>query len=533
MEPLALNLAPDTIPFRQVQTGGEVIFSNLDREPVPPKFSWISNVLPTEDGISTTREVALFLAATVPGTVTFDPATKFKLQLIWRDDGSSTYYLYTDGKHLTFQAAPEAKWEIISTSASAESYAYTAYLQGKSYCFQEDKGVYTFGADFQSINVETINGLSLASIEGITSSNNYLIMWSFDTIYWSSPTNPLEFDPGTPTPTGAGSSKVQAVRSQIKQCLPTSEGFIIYTSVNAVSARYSNNSTNPWVFREIANSGGIIDSEHVSHDANAAMHFAWTSSGLQRVTHDGAEVVFPGLSDFLAGTKFDRLGADGNTIEEISTSTIVVKVVVISSRYVCFSYGELYKPKEAILVYDFSFKRWGKLTTDHYDLVSYVDPELTGGTMCSELIEPCTAYHSTKCSFWGTTARKAEVEPSTIGVLKPDGSLNLIQMVLTDEASAIDAVNSEGEIRFGSLKLTRTSYCLLNLVRLVGEQDPDTEVDVFTKSTYGDTPVPYIQNPKDAEYYLGTNSGDSHTLRIRGSFNLANILVTLSQTGER
>ena len=511
------------------QSGGEVLFTQTDQMKASPAVLWMSNMVPTKSGLASTAEIPQLPASALPA-LTFDASSKYDIQLVHHESGASTYYMYVDSQHLVFSPLV-GTWAVLRTESADTDHPSTAFLQGKSYVFHKDLGVANFNATFTAFEVQALSGITASLLEGITAHNNYLIAWTADTIYWSSPTDPLEFTPVVATlTTGAGSAKVQQVKGTIMACLPTTDGIIIYTTKNAVSMKYSGNSSNPWVFREIKNSSGVLDSDHVSAESNTELHFAWTASGFQGLTASGATNSFPDISDFLGGDEFSRLANDTNDLEVVKTSHIEVKVALISSRYLCLSYGETSRPKEFILVYDLSLKRWGRIKTAHLDLFAFADPEMVTDTPYSALTGTYASYANVKYKYWGATSRKSTIVPSTLGILKPDGAIHKIELIRNDTEGKLTAQEFNGELLIGDIKATRNKQCMVSEIKLYGEVE-NASVTLQTQSTYGNIPSTPTVDPNDPSKFYATNSGDSHKLRINGKFTISNVVLALLQTG--
>ena len=513
------------------QTGGEVLFSQADQMRSKPAVLWMTNLVPTKNGLASTAEIPQITAIALPtGSDVFDPSLRFDCRLVYSDSGASTYYLYVDGDHIVFVPVT-GLWVKLSTESNAIYNPTTCYLKGQTYLFHQDSGVSVFESDFTSLVAKSLVGVVAASLLGITSTNNYLIAWDSTTVYWSSPTDPLEFRPSvSQVNTGAGSASVQAVRGDILQCLSTSDGIIIYTTVNAVSMTFSGNSANPWVWREIRNSAGVMDSEHVSAESNTQVHFAWTNAGLQRMDASNATIVFPEISDFLSGDTFERLGLTDNQIESVRATTIAVKVALVSSRYLCLSYGDWNKKKEFVLLYDLALERWGRLKTGHLDIFPFSDPLMVNDIPYSEITETYEELVNVKIKSYFVTNKKASITPSSLGVLKPNGAIHKIELARNDDVGRLEDQASNGELLLGEIKLTRSRQCAITELLIKGEIG-EAAVTIETESTYGTVPLVPTPDPKILGKFYAMNSGDSHKVRINGKFTISNIVLALLQTG--
>ena len=273
----------------------------------------------------------------------------------------------------------------------------TAYLKLRSFICYQRQTILEYNVTTQAFTTPSITGLDLSNIDGITTANNAMIAWNETSIFWSSFIDPIDFTPSLSS--GAGTMNPTQARGRIVACLPTADGFIIYTTANAIHAAWSNNIRFPWVLTEIKGSSGITNPEHVTFEANYSGHFAWTSNGLMSVTKGEASLVFPEVTDFLTGNLVEEfigtthhqshqnlssafsslaqtwndLPPGANLLQQIKlTQNPWIKLTLVGSRFLCISYG--YKTHgiyDWVIVYDTSLERFGKLRIPHVDVFNY------------------------------------------------------------------------------------------------------------------------------------------------------------------
>ena len=144
-----------------------------------------------------------------------------------------------------------------------------------------------------------------------------------------------------------------------------------------ISAAYTSNAAIPWIFDVLAGGAGVRKPEAISADINTQIHFAWTTGGLMGIELHQVKPMFPQLTDFIASGI-----SDSSTVTGYPTLTYLdeykeVYAAVISSRYLCISFGILDTPlsnEYAIphmhqsFLYDLQLKRWGKLNVDHVQI---------------------------------------------------------------------------------------------------------------------------------------------------------------------
>lgn len=452
-------------------------------------------------------------------------------------DSAENHRLLVPAQGRNFLLTREGRWVQLSRPEFLKSgFVSKAYVPQRTFVHYAYAGTQEYDAATNSMTDVALSSVDASSFLGITGSNGYLIGYDATTVYWSSPINPTDFTPSLST--GAGSAKVTAARGAITCVLPINDGFIVYTTRNAVAATYSNNTNFPWNFREIPNSNGVVSPKHVSFDSNYAGHYAWTTGGLQLVSRQQAELVAPAVSDFLRGDMFEewigphkdrhqakvetgydvgyesqlqaypeaehQMSAEPNLLRQYQIPKhMKLQVRVIGSRFVVVSYGWPSKLTHA-LVYDLGLRRWGKLRFEHTDVFEYVAPDkLT-----------------------------AEFRHS-IGLLRKDGSIYTCN---TDEQrECLDSV-----VLFGPIQVARGAMTQLN------------GVDISTASGYTGSPFElevasaiksssplFTCLPFRSEHGVTGSSwkcratGQRHFLILTGSFNITGIEIDFQGVSKR
>lgn len=154
---------------------------------------------------------------------------------------------------------------------------------------------------------QTPTFINMAGVQGIAEGRSRLVAWDIaNSIYWSSIDDPLDFEPSLATT--ANVVQVDAIKGRIVHVLGTNDGFIIYTTSNIVTARYSAGAseiaTEVFRFEELSDTLGIFTSDHVTI-ADRGFHHVWTQGGLYRINADLSpgsplvEPIFPQVSDFI------------------------------------------------------------------------------------------------------------------------------------------------------------------------------------------------------------------------------------------
>lgn len=337
---------------------------------------YAQNIMPTAEGIMSVGYNQI-IPKLLPEVTDFDQA------MVLRDTDENNFllvpsrgknYIYTQNAGVWNSVNPFVGWtgNIVSR----------AYVNGRTFVCYQRNNIYeysTAGGTFLPQPVLTDAPMVVGDIDVIGSSNNYLIAAVGIIIYWSSLIDPLDLRANIQT--GAGSAIPQDMKGVARAIIPIAGGFIIYTTKNAVAAMYTNNARAPFIFREISNAGGVTGPEKVSLEASLGFHYALTTNGLQKITLNNAETLSTAAADFLAGRIYESFDLPTLTwtIERL-TDDLQSKLTYISGRFLCISYGKKSTPQTYThcLVYDLSFKRWGKLRKDHVDCFAYPYPNLLG-----------------------------------------------------------------------------------------------------------------------------------------------------------
>lgn len=446
-------------------------------------------------------------------------------QLINLKSGTDTNILFSPGQGRNLLNI-NGNWSSVSYTGNFAGLVTSAYVKLKGLVFYQRQKLFSYNSATGQTDDITLNGLSLANIDGITNANNYLIAWNETTIFWSSNTDPLDFAPSLSS--GAGSQNPTQVRGKIISCLPMADGFIIYTTSNAIAATWSGNIRYPWSFQEIPGSSGIRSPEHVSYESNYDGHYAWTVDGLELVTKSGARQIYPELTDFLTGRLVEEyIGPTGyqskantapgfhsetqnelantpgpNLLQEIRLDEEPwVKVTLVGSRYVIISYG--YKEKgqyDWAIVYDISLKRYGKLKVRHTDCFNYL-PQTLGENQTKEVI----------------------------GFLQSDGGIYIVDPSLYGQGF--------GVLIYGRLKERQGQWIDFEGVKLqtIRKETPTLLIyPSFSGNRIEQPVIPYLaENSGTVKEWYCRTGGDSINIVFAGQFSIASLLVSYTSGGSR
>lgn len=374
------NLTSAMFPMLSELQGQNIIISNIDqnfsrqvssskdkdRDVGIPQVYYCHNVVPTDAGfISTSYLPILTQPADTDGT--------FSDVFLIRDSANNVGYLCntSSGRNYIFTSTSSGWLRTTDKAPAAGKIVSTAYVNGVTYIYFGGVGCYKYNFATNTLDAVALTALTAANIGGVTAAFGYLIAWTDTNIAWSSTIDPTDFTPSLVT--GAGGGPVQQIKGPITVCAPHGVGFIIYTKANNVCGFYTGNSQLPFTFKELVASGGVSNFSMVAFDANSTDHWAYTTSGLQAINPQQTQVVFPQVTDFLAGSQFEDF--DEQTMQftlQVLGTPMKKKLTSISDRYLVISYGV--NSLTHALLYDFALGRWGKLKFAHVDCFEYIAP---------------------------------------------------------------------------------------------------------------------------------------------------------------
>lgn len=471
---------------------------------------YMHNCLPTDLGIRAVGFKEHFAAL-------INRETDFDQVLVVRD-GSDKFSLLVpaQGKNYTNSGYG---WQEKSSLYLMAGMVTTAHLKGRSYVCYEGNGIFLA----PEMSRLTLAAVEASAFKGICAVASSLVAFDKDTIYWSSFTDPLDFQPRQSS--AAGSESVLSVQAEITCVLPYGNGAIIYTAVNAVAMQFSGNIRQPWNYRIIPGAAGVLSPEHVSSEAGVDGHFAWTTSGLQLVRPAGAEILYPEVTDFLSQAVIeDWIGETGlvpgrdiaglqsalapneaqglcvgpNVFLKKALAGIKIKVALIGKRFLAISYGEKIETSFThILVYDFGLRRWGKLRVSHVD--AFELPTLPSGSP-----EPGNSF----------------------GILQSNGRL-----VSVDNSDSADIVGDQSVLVWGNLQTKRGGGQQLLAVEasntISGMTESAWHPSLDSKMWMPSVRPFLVHTSKDLSRWQERVPGLSHAISFTGPFHLTSLVLTV------
>lgn len=504
-----LNLASTAFPFLSEFSGRGIIVKQSDQNYVPnttskedldkdlgiPQVYYCHNVFGTGQGYQ-----AVGYSLTNIGV---SDLADFKDLIPVIDDAGNKCYLGWDAAGNIYTAVPPtfATWHQTETIPEFGYKKVTyAVINGLTYIYVSGFKCYKFNFTTSTLDEVTLAGLVSENILGIFACQGYLLVYSTNSVLWSSLLDPTDFVPSLTT--GAGGGAVQNIRGDIVACVAHTTGFVVYTNQNAVTAAASGNTRYPFNFRELVASGGLFDINLVTYDSNTGSHYSYTTSGLQLISLIQSQTVIPELTDFIAGSvleDFDE-STDSFSITHL-TAPMKKKLTLVADRYLVISYGVT--SLTHALVYDTVSKRWSKLKVPHIKCFEF---SLLQAETTTETPRRSMAFLASDGSI--VTLRLDTRNPTASGVLLL-GKIQYIRQRLTTLYSVeVENVQPESEFRLvdfytldGKTLLQKEGYC------------PDKTAQV--------------------RKYLFNQVGVNHSLLHKGNFNLVCVVTAVGVHGRR
>lgn len=383
--------------------------------------------------------------------------------------------------------------------------------------------------------VFTLNALSgfvdPGGVVGIFNSRGYLCWWNDNAIGWSSTLDPLDHAPSIIT--GAGNTQVQQARGKIVHCVETLWGFLVYCTDNIVSAEYTGNLQNPWIFREVHNSSGITSYRHVTKDASLDIHYAFTKTGFIKIVNNQSTEMLPELYDMVTSGSTRVIPQFINTPLEFypidQRFTQRGAIFFIAKRYLVFSVGlsnwgdpvgypgltpaERANVFELAYIYDTLLDRWGMLRVRHTYLFSY---QL--GESFQDSSKQWFAYMQADGTF-------ATVNPARVGFLIPG------------DPNSVESMDFIPTIYFGRYALNRTQWCTLQRVEIefgeigiAGADLSNVVTELQDREQYNNSFATFSFFGQQSRQWNLLATGRSHTL-IFTFGTIESLVLTFSQHG--
>jgi len=515
-----------------------------------PQVLYGENIMPVAEGLK-----SVSYTERIAGTVNSDFDQLFAL----RDDLENTVlyspaagknYIYDEATSswttTTFAEIHSVAIDPASPNTEATASVTYAYVDGKTFiCYS--RLLATGGTDASILFWDPVSkaltpaGSLIANlpfpvgeIDGISSSNGYLIVYSDITVAWAA-FNGTAFDftiYSNGEFTGSGAQIPEDTQGKIKACIGLPGGFVIFTTKNAIAATYHAQSiAAPWVFREVAGAGGIESYEQATVEGSLGALIAYTTTGLQKVSLNSSEEAYPDVSDFIAGRYIERYSFGTQDLRQASTSLdFYTKITNIANRYLVVSYGTYPKVYSFALVYDMTLERWGKLRIVHRDCFYYTYGAITADLTYSMLGD--IPYDYPDLGTYDSTTQQSNALVAAqhgLAFLKSDGSVTI-----ADWSSLVRDTEDDAVAVLGRIQLTRGSHVQLNRAEVEGLGSGR----VYVQPSYNGRDLGAAEQLVDIEtsdnYRIvgGLIDCKNFNLVIEGTFNLSTVILEATTSGK-
>ena len=369
-----------------------------------------------------------------------------------------------------------------------------------TYIYFSNVGCYYYDFSLNTLVSVTLTGLVATDVLGLVGNRGYLLAYSESEIAWSSVLDATDFAPSLET--GAGGGQIEGIRGRAVTAEEVYGGVIIFAEENAIAVIAADNDRFPYNFAPISGAGGLQDASYVSRDAGSGTLYAYTTSGLQAVSIQKAQMVFPEVTDFLSGGLFEDYDEVTDTfiLNATEGNPILKRLVMVADRYLIISYGR--GTLTHALYYDTAYKQFGRLKREHTD--------------CFEL------------SLYGAGV---ESQKRTIAFLASTGAIHTLD-------SDILSTVSSGVMMLGKYQYVRSRLLQLQGVEFENVNTGDTFslYDLPSQDGKNFTPIvlgyPVYSSGKVRKYFFH-NTALNHSLLLKGAFNAVSLNLTFNVAGAR
>jgi hypothetical protein len=484
---------------RQLQSSAD-----LDKDIGIPQLYYCHNVLPNGNGMQSIgyEQRINGIAVTTPMTQAFS---------IRNDSVGRKAYMMASADKFYFVENELMGYSVVTSTYLAAGVPTpfpadlstrqitVAHVGGVTYIYVSNLGCFVYNFGISALELTPLTGLTASAIVCITESNGYLIAFSTNAVAWSSTILATDFIPSLQT--GAGGGNVEGIKGNITCTSPTSNGFTIFTEVNAVSVMYTGNSRYPFQFAECTGSGGVASLERVTYEADSGYNYVYTSKGFQIIQAKSAQTVFADLTDFLAGQYFEDFDeVTEQFVYNTLTSPLRKKLSLVAARYLVISYG--ISSLTHALVYDVVQKRFGKLKIDHTDCFEY--------ELLSEDV--------------------SDVPKKAIALLQSNGRVVVVNF-------ATSFTNRSGVAILGKYQYARSRHLQVQTLELEnptvgGVMNCKLWTSFDGKNTGMVTPGVLIESTRNMNKYgFDSPDGVNHSILATGCFNFTTIQLAFNITG--
>jgi len=495
-----LVFIPDVNTESDVPKDRGVIGIKYAHNVMPSTYGWrsisyLESVADPVLGSGSFTRIVPVAGATVTGGKVNASGIRSYLGVFYNGANSVLYYLNAGGAWTPVSGVP---------TLSSDAAVSAAYINGVSYISIPGHSVYVINLASGALTERPLASLNMADIKGVTSAYGYLIVWTVNRVLWSSSVDVEDFTPSDTS--GAGGGAVQEASGDIIYCGEGRFGFFVYTRSNIVSALYTSNATFPFEFIALAGSGGIYSPDHIAKGTVAAASYAYSSSGIQKITQQAATTTLPHISDFLDNSYFE----DFDTVTGVFSSTTVGStgmkkaIQTVASRFVVLSYGaDISAPFTHALVIDTQQGRMGKLKINHVACVDFFDLSLSSGLDSN----------------------------SSLAFLGAEGSIKAANF--DTECAGVDAVVLMGDLTYAHGSMAQLQEVEVENV-CAGAGFSMYTLPTLDGSTFEPKQDGYVRQEdlvKPLRRFMFSSVAKSHTLVFVGGFELNTVVARITKAG--
>lgn len=498
-----ISLKDPYYPMLSELQGRTVIGATVGKAPSQderPTIAYCHNIIPIKEGYNSVAYLEVVPAVTAEYT---SPLSD--VRIVYGSNSTKLYLMWdVRGKVFVLNDAYTEWLTVPETIPTTENALFDierltiGTVNGVSYIYYRDIGAFIYNEDTGVLDNVTLTGIDVSAVLGIIDSAGYLVAYTSEAIAWSSTIDPTDFVPSAVT--GAGGGNVAGLAGSILFVVANSLGLLIYTQANTVAGTFTGNVQFPWKFRPVPGASGGLALDLVAYEATSSDQYVYSKAGLQAINSSRAEIIFPEVTDFLAGRRFEDYDevTKEYTNTDISAGTMKKKVKFIASRYLIISYG-VTEFTHAIIV-DIALQRLGKLKYTHTDVFEY-------------------------------TANQTEIAKESIALLSADGTIKVVDFSYTSDSS--------GVLILGKLQASYTRY-----ITLLGVEIENTDPVVTSTLTalsqasldgknFTNVEGELKYRDEEVREYTFRNTAKNHSLVFIGKINAVTVLVRYTVAGRR
>lgn len=562
---LAINNA--SLPPLSVSAQRAVLQAGLDSAPRTPRVFmgdedsadynlvqviYAENVMPSAHGVRSVGFTPVTAAGPAADFDTIFPLRDSEENAVYYSPAHGNNYVYdlsTDTWTGTAYADVWAPDVLHADSNPANSKVTYAYVDGKTFvCFSRlksdagtpvDMSIMQWDSATQSLVPGTtiIQNLPFAAgtIDGISSSNGYLLVWSGLEIAWAF-FNGADFNYEIYSDgafTGSGNQIPEDIQGPITAILGISGGFVAFSARNCISANYhSQTIQSPWVFKEVTDAGGLESYEQATVEGSLGKLMAYTSAGLQTITLNSAEHAHPAIADFISRREVEIYDFSDHTLTRTQLSTDArVKLAAVGNRYIVISYGFFAGVFSYALIYDIALARWGKIRLRHRDCFAYLYSASSSNPVTyAELLD--VTYEALSDVAYGELEGTPDVitpAPRALAFLEDDGVVQLASWA----ARPVEPLDASVVI-VGRVQLTRSKNIQLNRVEVEGLKSGAVYIQASINGRTIDRVEETVVVEQTDDYHCAGCMVDCKNfgIVIEGMFDLSTIICEAMSSGE-